>query len=615
MAFGKLKILHLLSQTELTGAETYAVDLASEQKKNGHDLWIMSDKLHTSTDIPLICQPLSKRSYFWRVKNILALRAFIHQNEVDIVHAHSRAASWVAYYATLGTNTGYVSTVHGRQHLHFSSRSHDIYGDRIIAISENIKQHLISELNIKENKITMIPNGLRFASCLSSGVKSKKTRLSILGRTSGPKGIRAALAIKNVLPTLLRENPDLEIVLAGGPIESLDSETVSVVEQLKNEFSSRLHLYGALPHREFLGIIASSHIVFGSGRVAIKSLAMDIPTFAMGESSVPGWIDKNNYSDAVRSNFGDICVRQKDVEFGAEKMLEQVRAGFVRGLPNPGVEELVRKQFDVVQVARLVEREYKLARLKKNVRGWIPVLMYHKVENHPLESKHRIFVSSDRFETHLQFLRKRGFETVTFDDLDMYMNGVLPWKKFPRKPVIITFDDGYESTYFNAVPRLSKFSFRAVFFVMGNVLLQNNSWDMQMGEPEARLMDSSLISKLMDNGHEIGAHTLTHPRLTELSEEQMDLEVAGSRKAIESFTGKAPKSFAYPYGNLDGRVKGAVQEAGFTFGIATDTGGLRVSEDPHQIFRVSMFPEDGPMQLWKKTSSWYRGYYRWKRGK
>ena len=63
------------------------------------------------------------------------------------------------------------------------------------------------------------------------------------------------------------------------------------------------------------------------------------------------------------------------------------------------------------------------------------------------------------------------------------------------------------------------------------------------------------------------------------------------------------------------KQKHLAQQAGFTYAVATDTGGLHLEDDRMQIFRINMFPHETPNSLFKKTASWYRNYYRWKRGK
>jgi peptidoglycan/xylan/chitin deacetylase (PgdA/CDA1 family) len=74
-------------------------------------------------------------------------------------------------------------------------------------------------------------------------------------------------------------------------------------------------------------------------------------------------------------------------------------------------------------------------------------------------------------------------------------------------------------------------------------------------------------------------------------------------------------SFAYPYGFYNDNVKELAKQCGFEFGISTDTGGMTIEDDRFAIFRVNMFPEEDFIKLYKKTSTWYRGYYKKKRGK
>jgi hypothetical protein len=75
-------------------------------------------------------------------------------------------------------------------------------------------------------------------------------------------------------------------------------------------------------------------------------------------------------------------------------------------------------------------------------------------------------------------------------------------------------------------------------------------------------------------------------------------------------------SFAYPYGKTNEKIKAMVKENGFKFGITTNSGGKdTIEDDRFEIFRVNIYPEDGLFQFHKKISSWYRAYYKRKRGK
>jgi peptidoglycan/xylan/chitin deacetylase (PgdA/CDA1 family) len=116
-------------------------------------------------------------------------------------------------------------------------------------------------------------------------------------------------------------------------------------------------------------------------------------------------------------------------------------------------------------------------------------------------------------------------------------------------------------------------------------------------------------------GWEIGAHTLTHPRLASLPAAAVAHELAASKAELERRLGAEVISFAYPYGDLNAETKRLAAEAGFTYAVATDSGGMHLEDDRMQIFRINMFPHESASSLFKKTSSWYRRYYRWKRKK
>ena len=146
-----MKILHLLSQTHLTGAEVYAVDLCKYQMKEGHECFIISDTLSVKSGAKYIPMSIHNRKYINRIRNILALIKFCKTQRIDLIHAHSRAGSWLVNIVRFFVNIAYVSTIHGRQSVHFSSKRKNVYGQRIIAVCEHLKDHISDELNIDED--------------------------------------------------------------------------------------------------------------------------------------------------------------------------------------------------------------------------------------------------------------------------------------------------------------------------------------------------------------------------------------------------------------------------------------------------------------------------------
>jgi len=156
-----LNILHVLSGDFVSGSETSTAALAAEQIKAGHQVFIAAGSFSQPTRARVIQVPIYKRDPVHRILNVLVLRRIIEQENIDIAHAHSRASSWVAYWACRLTGTAFLSTLHGRQHLHFSSRGFNIYGPRCITVCENIREQILQETALfQPEQLSVIRNGI-----------------------------------------------------------------------------------------------------------------------------------------------------------------------------------------------------------------------------------------------------------------------------------------------------------------------------------------------------------------------------------------------------------------------------------------------------------------------
>ncbi len=157
-----MKILHLLSQTHLTGPEVYAAALCREQMIAGHECLIVSDTLTVTTDAEYISMSIHDRSIMNRLRNIIKLWRLCREREIELIHAHSRAASWVANIVCRFARVAYVSTVHGRQSKRAMRSRFNVYGQDIIVVCDSLVSHLRNEMSIKKSdaEIRVIHNGL-----------------------------------------------------------------------------------------------------------------------------------------------------------------------------------------------------------------------------------------------------------------------------------------------------------------------------------------------------------------------------------------------------------------------------------------------------------------------
>ncbi|MDO8954516.1 MAG: polysaccharide deacetylase family protein [Gammaproteobacteria bacterium] len=608
-----MNILHILSQHQVTGAETYAATLANKHSEAGHNVWMVSDTLTTATKAIYISSPIGKRTFLQRLINIIRIRKLIKQHQIDIVHTHSRAATWIGYFSTRFSPAGLVSTVHGRQSLRISKRILDVYGHKVIAVCDNIRTHLCSQLKMDAAKLCVIPNAIDFIDTPPSAQDSHTKILSIVGRTTGPKGQRTAELLSQVFPLLLKAIPELEIRIIGGEANQLPPEGQIQLYQLQKTYPDRVQMIGFVTNLPVW--LAQSTCNIAAGRVAIESLLCHIPTVALGEADFEGLICESNLSDCLASNFGDINAYTKQNPLDYERIYETLYQALINPVSlSPELSLSLKSLYDSKRVADEIMEIYRSVTMRLKHPKHIPLLMYHKVLNEERTSKHRVYVTQKRFRDHMQSLKKRKFTSLTFKDYLAFRNGDKPLSEFPNKPVIISFDDGYVNNLDLALPILQEYGFKAVIFALGDFTVANNFWDIQNGEPEDLLMNAEQLKYIANAGMEIGAHSLSHRDLTKLTSEEAYHEILQSKLNLEQLVGTEVISFAYPYGYYSEAIKVLTKQAGFKMAVATDRGGLHIEQDLFEVFRVAIFPSDTPWKFWKKTQNWYRAYYMKKRG-
>ncbi|WP_201979151.1 glycosyltransferase [Hymenobacter rubidus] len=632
-----MRILHVLSAEFFAGSVAYAVQLAEAHRAQGHQVWLVADADPLPTGATLVWANISNRRYRERLRNARIIRQVVQKENIDVVHCHSRAASWVSYFALRGLRVPLVSTVHGRQHLHTSTSLLDVYGDKVIAICDNLREHLITEVKMDAAKIVHIPNGVDFDASLKEELKMKNeelgtqenssflishsslsnpSRVAFIGRFNGGKGERAAALLAQVFPALLREFPALRVALIGGELEHLPTAGKTALAQLQDNFGERIEVVGFTS--DVPGWLARTTLVIGAGRVAIEALGAARPVLALGEASYAGLVTEETFASAAASNFGDISARLSSSEVDFAALLADARA-FLQApqLVSAALQRQVQAHYNLPVIAARVLETYQAARMRKAVPSFIPVLMYHKIPLEALATKHQIYVMKDNFEKHLAYFKQRKLTPITFADYLRFARGEYALKDFPTRPIILTFDDGYTDNYTNLLPLMQQYGYRGVLYLLGDADVRYNQWDLATDptEPRCEIMNLPQKHAFVAAGWEIGAHTLSHPRLTTLPLPDAAHEIRESKAALEASLQTEVVSFAYPYGDLNDAVKNLVREAGFALGVATDTGGLHLEDDRMQVFRINMFPNETASSLFKKTSPWYRKYYRWKRGK
>ena len=150
----------------------------------------------------------------------------------------------------------------------------------------------------------------------------------------------------------------------------------------------------------------------------------------------------------------------------------------------------------------------------------------------------------------------------------------LPGAPESQRLFALTFADGYTSGLEELLGLLEKHRVPATQFLLAGRIEETNHWDKAKGEPTARLMNRSQVRRLLDAGHAIGAHSVSHPNLRKLDAASGRREVADSRHIFEDLLQIPILSFAHPFGSSVKREQGWVQEAGFSSGWILREGVL-----------------------------------------
>jgi peptidoglycan/xylan/chitin deacetylase (PgdA/CDA1 family)/2-polyprenyl-3-methyl-5-hydroxy-6-metoxy-1,4-benzoquinol methylase len=197
----------------------------------------------------------------------------------------------------------------------------------------------------------------------------------------------------------------------------------------------------------------------------------------------------------------------------------------------------------------------------------VPILMYHDVaptsENGVRPWRYRL--SPSEFLCQLEYLRNAGFRGATLAEWSAAMHYR---KRLPDRSVIFTFDDAYRSFAKYAFPLLQKYGFPAIVFVPCAFAGGMNKWDEGVAD-QVPILDWNEIRQLAADGIEFGAHSMTHPPMTALSNAEVLSEAAQSKAILERELGRPVTAFAYPYGDTDDIVQQLVAQCGYSVGLTT----------------------------------------------
>ena len=214
-----------------------------------------------------------------------------------------------------------------------------------------------------------------------------------------------------------------------------------------------------------------------------------------------------------------------------------------------------------------------------------PIFMYHNIAQAPrgLRRWRSLYVSPGAFARQMWLLKRMGYTGLSMSDAMPYLRG----ERIGRIAVV-TLDDGYVDNLQSALPVLQRYGFTATCYIVSGGIGRYNDWDAEKLGVRKPLMTTSQIRAWHAGGMEIGAHTRSHPHLSQCSEAQLQDEIAGSKADLEDQLGAPVTQFCYPYGDMNDRVADVTRAAGYVAATTTQRGRAVIGTDLWRLPRVQV---------------------------
>jgi peptidoglycan/xylan/chitin deacetylase (PgdA/CDA1 family) len=210
----------------------------------------------------------------------------------------------------------------------------------------------------------------------------------------------------------------------------------------------------------------------------------------------------------------------------------------------------------------------------------VAILAYHSISDAP----DGFTLRESEFTAHLDALQRAGFHTVTFHEWLAHEDHGTP---LPARPIILTFDDGFEDAWSTVLPALSARGMRGTFFVVTSLIGADASQRVVREEDglRRRYLVWPEVRALAAAGMEIGSHGDRHLRLSDLDRAQVVGELTRSKQALDGALGRPVEVLAYPYNSVRRWIVPLARQSGYRAAVA---GMAHGNADRFTLYRVGV---------------------------
>lgn len=275
-------------------------------------------------------------------------------------------------------------------------------------------------------------------------------------------------------------------------------------------------------------------------------------------------ITYGNY-EYYRSHIKDTANRDM-IKLYSEGIIQGDGKGYLRA-------DRILTDVEIQAILSRLENPLKVARPTYTRRKRIPILAYHVIKPLPEGGSAGIYVHPERFIEQLEALKNNGYNAVTMEQVYDHWKNKQP---LPEKPIVLSFDDGYDSHFNIAAKELNKRGMVGSFYI----ITSHVGDDLRVKPHQVR--------EMYRDGMEIGSHTANHINAKTSSNELITEEYRKSKEELENILGIKIEHFCYPFGNPTNHAVSTLKRLGYKTSVMTRNRQATDMQSIHKLERINV---------------------------
>ncbi len=308
------KVLMVLMGLEIGGAETHVVELSKELHREGWDVAVVSnggvyEKELTEAGIRCYRAPLHKRNVFLMLRSLGILRRVIRAEKPDVVHAHARIPAFLCGLLQRQMDFPFVTSAHWVFYVNGFLKRIANWGERTVAVSDDIKAYLIENYGVPAEHISVTINGIdteKFSPAVSGervlrefGLSAERPVISYVSRMDESRAL-VARELVEIAPRLREAIPGVQLLIAGGG-DVFDE--IKAKADAANAAAGENYVVMTGARTDINEIVAAGDLFIGVSRAALEAMAAEKPVIVAGNEGYIGLFDESKLKTAQENNF------------------------------------------------------------------------------------------------------------------------------------------------------------------------------------------------------------------------------------------------------------------------------------------------------------------------